>query len=114
MSQQSIPILTLSVVASAPLQANTFVSPGGGVASAGGNALGVTRSDAPSGGLAPVDVLGTTIVIAGGAIAAGAAIEVGASGKAVTHNTGTVVARAAPGATASADGDLLEVILIPN
>lgn len=51
---------------------------------------------------------------AGGAIAAGAALQVGADGKAITADAGKVVARAAPGATATADGDVLEVILIPN
>lgn len=111
---QNIPLLTLSVLATAALTHNRFVSPTGGVAAAGGNACGVTRSDAAIGQLAPVDALGTTQVTAGGAIAAGAAIEVGTDGKAITADAGKVVARAAPGATAVADGDVLEVILIPN
>lgn len=111
---QNIALLTLSVAATAELTANHFASPTGGVATAAGNTLGVTRSDAAIGELAPVDVLGTTQVVAGGAIAAGASIEVGAGGKAVTHAAGIAVARAAPGATAAADGDVLEVILIPN
>ena len=107
---QNIALLTLSVLATAALTHNRFVSPTGGVAAAGG----VTRSDAAIGQLAPVDALGTTQVTAGGAIVAGAAIQVGADGKAITADTGKVVARAAPGATATADGDVLEVILIPN
>jgi hypothetical protein len=111
---QNIALLTVSVLATAALTHNRFVSPTGGVAAAGGNAYGVTRSDAAIGQLAPVDILGTTQVTAGGAIAAGAAIEVGADGKAVTADAGAVVARAAPGATAAADGEVLEVILIPN
>lgn len=111
---QNIALLTLSVLATAALNNNRFVSPAGGVAAAGGNAYGVTRSDAAIGQLAPVDVLGTTQVTAGAAIVAGAALEVGIDGKAVTADAGKVVARAAPGATAVADGDVLEVILIPN
>lgn len=111
---QNVALLTLSVLATADLTNNRFVSPTGGVAAAGGNAYGVTRSDAAIGQLAPVDVLGTTQVTAGAAIAAGAALEVGVDGKAVTADAGKVVARAAPGATAVADGDVLEVILIPN
>lgn len=111
---QNTALLTLSVKAIAALTALRFVSPTGAVATAAGNAVGVTRSDAAVGELAPVDVLGTAQVTAGGAIAAGAAIEVGTGGKAVTASTGKVVARAAPGETAAADGDVLEVILIPN
>ncbi|ENB4166295.1 DUF2190 family protein [Stenotrophomonas maltophilia] len=102
------------MLATAALTHNRFVSPTGGVAAAGGNACGVTRSDAAIGQLAPVDALGTTQVTAGGAIVAGAAIQVGADGKAITADAGKVVARAAPGATATVDGDVLEVILIPN
>ncbi len=111
---QNIALLTLSVKATAALVANRFVSPAGGVAAAGGNTYGVTRSNAAIGELAPVDVLGTTQVVAGGGIAAGASIQVGADGKALTADTGKVVARAAPGSSATADGDVLEVILIPN
>ncbi|WP_241897840.1 capsid cement protein [Stenotrophomonas maltophilia] len=111
---QNIALLTLSVQATAALTHNRFVSPAGGVAAAGGNAYGVTRSDAEIGQLAPVDVLGTTQVTAGAAIVTGAALEVGVDGKAVTADAGKVVARAAPGAKAAADGDVLEVILIPN
>src|SRR5574343_129724 len=111
---QNIPLLTLSVKAAAALTALRFVSPTGGVAAAGGNAYGVTRSDAATGDYVPVDVLGTTQVTAGAAIAAGAAIEVGTGGKAITPASGKAVARAAPGASAAADGDVLEVILIPH
>ncbi|HHA2680143.1 capsid cement protein [Stenotrophomonas maltophilia] len=111
---QNVALLTLSVLATAALTNSRFVSPTGGVAAAGGNSYGVTRSDAAVGQLAPVDVLGTTQVTAGGAIALGAPIQVGADGKAITADAGKIVARAAPGAKAAADGDVLEVILIPN
>lgn len=114
MSGSSIPVQTLSVKAIAILTNQRFVSPTGGVAAAAGNALGVTRSDAAVGEYAPVDVLGTTLVTAGAAIAAGAAVEVGATGKAVTLNAGVKVGRLAPGASAAADGDTVEIILIPN
>ena len=114
MSQQNISLLTLSVKAAAVLAAQRFVSPTGGVATAAGNALGVSRSDTAIGDYAPVDVLGTALVIAGGAIAAGAAVEVGAAGAAVTLAAGKAVARLAPGAVALAANDVVEVILIPN
>lgn len=112
---QKISVLTLSVAAAAQLLAERFISPTGAIATAAGNALGVTTTRAEvAGQLIAVDVLGTTVVVAGGAIAAGAAIEVGADGKAVTKAAGITVARAAPGASATADGDRIEVLLIPN
>ena len=59
-----------------------------------------------------VDVIGTTVVEAAGAIADGAEIEVGADAKAVTQSAGVTVARALQ--EAAADGDLIEVLLIAN
>lgn len=111
---QNTPLLTLSTKATAALIALRFVTATGATATAAGNALGVSRSDAAIGEYAPVDVLGTTQVTAGGAITAGAAIEVGAGGKAVAATAGKIVARAAPGSAAAADGDVIEVFLIPN
>lgn len=114
MSAASIPLLTLSVQATAALTKDRFVTAGGAVATAAGRALGVGRCDAAIGDRSPVDVLGTTVVTAGGAIAADAAVEVGAGGKAVTAASGVKVGRLAPGSSAAADGDLVEIILIPN
>lgn len=115
MSQQNISLLALSVVAAATAIGQKFVTGSGALATAAGNALGVAQGDANAiGDLVAVDTLGTAVVIAGGQILANAAIEVGSGGKAVTKASGVVVARAAPGATAAADGDLIEVILIPN
>lgn len=70
---QNTPLLTLSTKATAALIALRFVTATGATATAAGNALGVSRSDAAIGEYAPVDVLGTTQVTAGGAITAGAA-----------------------------------------
>lgn len=114
MSAASNPIFATSVKATAALTAKRFVTAGGAVATAAGRALGVTRSDAAIGEYAPVTVLGVEIVTAGGVIAADAAVEVGATGKAVALSAGTKVGRLAPGSSAAADGDLVEVILIPN
>ncbi len=114
MSAASIPVLTLSVKATAALTHERFVTATGAIATAAGRALGVTRSDAAIGERAPVDVLGTTVVTAGGVIAADAAVEVGAAGKAVALALGIQVGRLAPGSSAAADGDLVELILIPN
>lgn len=109
---QKISLLTLSILAAAALTAERFVTATGAVATAAGNAVGVTRSDAAIGELAPVDVIGTAVVTAGAAIAAGALVEVGTAGKAVTKSAGIAVARALE--AAGADGDPIEVLLIPN
>lgn len=112
MSAQSIPCLTLTVTASVALTADRFVAHGGGLPGAGGNTLGVARSDAAAGAAAPVDVLGTGVVEASAAIAAGAKIEALADGRAVTQSSGVTVARALQAATAA--GQRIEVLLIPN
>lgn len=112
MPSQNIAILTLTVVAAAALVPQRFVTATGAVATAGGHALGATRAEAAIGTPTPVDVLGTAQVVAGAQVAAGAALEVGANGKAVTADAGVVVARALQ--AAGADGDVIEVLLIPN
>ncbi|WP_275100143.1 capsid cement protein [Sedimenticola hydrogenitrophicus] len=111
---QSIPLLTLTIIATGALTASRFVGHDGDVAAAAGNTLGVARADAAIGDAAAVDTHGTAIVEAGAAIAAGAAIEVDATGRAVTKSAGVTVARLAPGESAGAAGDLVEAILFPN
>lgn len=109
---QSIPILTLSLAVTSAITAERFATLGGAPATAGGNAGGVARSDGAVGELIPLDVLGTAVVTAGAAVAKDAAIEVGTAGKAITKTTGVAVARALE--AAAADGDRIEVMLIPN
>lgn len=109
---QSHPIFTRTLKAVAVIVAERFVSPTGAVATAAGNTGGVARSNAQIGEAMPVDVLGSAIVVAGGAIADGAEIEVGADGKAVTKAAGKTVARAMQ--AAAGDGSRIEVLLIPN
>src|SRR5690606_6879475 len=101
-----------SLTAAAAIRAHRFTTATGQVAPAGGNALAVTCCDVDLGDLFAADALGTTVVEAAGAIAAGGAIEVGADGKAVAKSAGVTVARALQPATAA--GDLIEVLLIPN
>ena len=109
MPAASTPVLTLS----GTVAAHRFVTPAGAQAGADANTLGVARTSGVSGDKVAVDVLGTSIVDAGAAISAGATIETNASGKAVTWATsGPKVAIALQ--AASGDGDLIEVLLIPN
>lgn len=111
---QATHIFSLTVTAAAALTAHRFVSTTGGVPAAGANTLGAALSDAASGAKVPVATVGTAIAEAGAAIAAGAALEVDNLGRVITKNTGVTVGRMAPGETAGAAGDKVEVILIAN
>lgn len=113
MSLQSTPVLTLTVTLSGNVAARRFVTPAGAQATGDANTLGVARVAGGSGDKIAVDVLGTAVVEAGAAIAAGATIETDADGKAVTWATsGPKVAIALE--AAGAGGALIEVLLIPN
>lgn len=109
---QSNPILTQSVVASGAIVANRFVTPVLDQAVAGEYILGVARTAAADAALVPVDVLGTTVVEAGAAIAAGATVKPDANGKAITWATSGAKVGIALEA-AAADGDLIEILLTP-
>lgn len=104
-------LLTLSIAAAAALAENQAVGYDGNVATAAAAMKGLATSDAAAGEQVGVDVLGTSIAIAGGVVADGAALEVGAGGKLVTLAAGVEVARALQ--AAGADGDLIEVMLLP-
>lgn len=106
-------VLCLTRTAAATLAANRFVEADGTYPTAGGPALGVTRTSAVSGDLIPVDVLGTVAVEAGGTVTANSPVKVDASGRVVTHDsTNTKVGMALTGTTTV--GALVEVFLIPN
>lgn len=113
MAATSLPILTRTVTATSSVAAQRFVTPAGAQAGAGENTLGVARVAAVAADKLPVDVLGTAIVEAGAAVAVNATIKADANGKAITWATsGAKVALAL--SAAAADGDLIEVLLIPN
>lgn len=115
MSQAKISILTLSIITSATALASRFITTAGAYPAAGGLPIGVNAADAVSGQPTPVDVLGTTLVQAGAAIAVDAKIMVGTDGKAITHDADGdkhAVGRALT--AAAADGDLIEILLVPS
>lgn len=112
--KQSIPLLTLTLLASGAIISDRFVTPAGAVAGAGVNTQGVANSAAVIGANFTATVMGTAIVEAGAAIAAGALIETDAAGRAITKAAGVTVARLAPGEIATAAGQFVEVILLPN
>lgn len=112
--RQAISLLALSVTAAGAIAACRFVAPGGAQAGDGVNTLGVARSAAASDEVFPVDVLGTAIVESGGALTADGLLQSDAAGRAVDKTTGVAVARLAPGESATAAGQFVEVILITN
>ena len=113
MSAQNIALLTLTVALSGTVTANRFVTPAGAQAGADANTLGVSRVSGVATDNAPVDVLGTAVVEAGAAIAAGASLKSDASGRAITWATSGAKVGIALEAAAAA-GQLIEVLLIPN
>lgn len=112
MSATAIPICTLTLKATAAVTARRFVTALGAPAAAAGRALGVARTSAAIGDYFPCDTLGTASVEAGGAIAAGARIEIDAQGRAVTLASGVAVGVALE--AASGAGACIECHLITN
>lgn len=78
------PILIQTVEAQEDLTEKTFIGFDGNTCEAGAKAFGVADVSTESGQLAPVGVLGTFLVTAGGAITQGSAVTSDANGKAVT------------------------------
>ncbi len=105
----SINILTLTVVATAALTGERFVTLLGAVPAAGAGNVGVARHAAAIGDAVAVDVVGAIKVTAGAAVAAGALVETTNVGKAITKSTGIALGRALN--AAAADGDPIIVLL---
>lgn len=112
MSRQSTPILTLPILASGSITVHRFTTTAGAQAGAAANAIGVAQTTAASGDTIPVDVLGTTIVEAGGAFSKGDLVEADTDGKAVVRSAGAILGRALQ--DSAGDGAYVEIFLIPN
>lgn len=112
--RQNLSLLTLSVLAVGAITQARFVTPAGNQAVAGENAYGVAVTDAADGEIVPVVNKGTAIVEAGALIAAGALVQADANGRAITKAAGVTLGRLAPGESAGAAGDFVEVILFDN
>ncbi len=102
------PLLITSVPAVADLTRLRFVGFDGNVAAAGAKALGVAEVNAAAGEQASVSTHGIHLVTAGGAIAAGAEVEVGAGGKAITKAAG--IGNGYTLDAAAADGDTIRIL----
>lgn len=113
MNAYEIPNLRFSLPAGEDIARRRFVSVNssskGVIATTAGSAIGVSMNEAADGEV--LDIAdGIVVVEAGGAIAAGADVEVGADGKAVAKTTGIGVGVAITGATAA--GQLVAVKLV--
>ncbi|WP_418345265.1 capsid cement protein [Rhodococcus pyridinivorans] len=104
----------VTVLATANVVGKTFVGVSGNrdtasglikavTATAAAKAFGVAAYDAANGKTCPVIRAGIVPVTAGGTIAAGAEVEVGASGRAVTLASGKAVGYAVDGGTSGND-----------
>ena len=113
MSVASTDIFALSIKLSADNVAKRFVTATGGKPAKQSNAIGVTQTTGKKDELVTVTVLGTAVVTAAGRIAAGAAVEVDAEGKVLTRAANKIAVGRALSA-AKADGDDIEVFIIPN
>lgn len=118
MANEAIPLYRpgadVSATPTAPVKGKTFVNVSGAIAgglvkvapaTAAGPAFGVAAFDAPTGGTVAVIRGSKQIlpVVAGGTLAAGEEVEVGAGGKAVKLASGKAVGRALDAAAADAD-----------
>ena len=113
MAQGNIALLTKSFTAAGTLAQYQPVKADGTAATAAGNAIGVANVAASSGDIYPATVMGTCLMTAGAAISAGALVEVHTTvSKVVTKSAGVAIGRAL--SAASADGDVIEVLIIGN
>ncbi|WP_157201380.1 capsid cement protein [Massilia sp. Root418] len=112
MAAAAIKLLTLSAVATAVLSANRAVTAAGAVPVAGGRCAGFTDFPAAIGERVSYGALGTVVAEAGAAFAVDAALELDATGRVITKASGVAVARAL--GAASAAGQLVEILVIPN
>jgi hypothetical protein len=111
MSNQAISLLTLNLIAGAVLQPHCAVT-ATGVPSAT-NLYGVTTMAAAVGQTVPVDVVGTTPMVAGAAIPVGTPYVIAdANGCAIVGGTpGACLGKLVPGQYAVNPGDIVEVLL---
>ena len=107
--QTSKALFGQTVQATAAIKGRTFANFTGGTAAPGAAAKGAYRTDATVGEYVTVEQLGTSLVIAGSALDAGDAVEVGANGYAVAHSAGVIVGRAE---NATAIGQAAEIFHI--
>lgn len=100
--------LTSSARCTVAVPARRFISPIGGLPTAGGQTLGVTVANFDIGDYASAEALGVLIVEAGMAVAVGARVETDATGRAVTKAAGQDQGLAITAATAA--GEMIRIL----
>jgi hypothetical protein len=111
--QSNKQVLTLSMTLSGTVAQYGPVSAAGAPATAASNAIGFAPVGGVSGDIVAVIVMGTSLAVAGAAIAAGALVEVGSTpSQVVTRSAGVSIGRALN--AASAAGDFVEVLILQN
>lgn len=111
MANNSTPLLTQGIRAQTAIAVNMPITKDGEVTAAGGTCIGFSISPATAGARCPVAVQGSAIAVAGGAIAMGDNLQVGANGCVITHASGAIIGRAMN--AASGVGDNVEVFIAP-
>lgn len=100
--------LTTTIMAAMAISALHFVSFDGKVATAGSKAAGICEADSDAGEACPVNINGVLLVTAGGAIAVGQEVEVGAEGKAIALASGKPNGYALD--EAKNDGEIIRIV----
>ncbi len=111
MPATNISLLSLSVAAAVAMTEGLAYGQDGNLAPDAGKMFGLATTDGEIADQVTLDVLGTGIGIAGGVVAKDADLEL-LNGKLITKAAGVVVARALQ--AAAADGDKIEVLLLPS
>ena len=109
-----ITILTVTAKLAAKVDKALFVTASGALPAADGAALGVAQLGGAANDLVPVVTLGVARVTAGGVVAAGDAVACAATGKAIKAVNANAVRVGRALTAAAADGDEIQVHLIPN
>lgn len=112
---EKINLLTLTVIATAAIAAETFVTAAGAVPTQGANVLGVANSAAAIGDALGVQSDGVAIVVSGGVFAANVPVSTDVAGKAIAvpgAAPNAIVGRALDASTGA--GQRVRVKLIPN
>jgi hypothetical protein len=104
-------LLTQGIIAQAVIAQNQPITKTGTVAAEGGTCIGFSKTSAAIGERFSIAVLGSGIGVAGGTIAANAALQVGANGTVITQSTGAIIGRAMNEAV---PGDHVEVFIAPT
>jgi len=111
MPATNIPLLSLSIVAAIAVTEGLAYAQDGTLAPDAGKMFGLATTDGVIGDRVNTNILGTGIGIAGAAVAVDADLEL-LNGKLITQAAGVTVARALQ--AAAADGDKIEVLLLPS